>query len=179
VRRRRRRSTSVAAVGARRAVRRRRRHGGGGRRSTGLSIGGRSGIVPMLVQGVKDAAVITGGKAAANVVSRLIPMPVQGITGRVLSTSIAAVGVGFAANKFLGRDMARFAIAGALQAPIEGFVKSANIPYISPALGDDVLGDYYDSGVSGYPSVGAGNGGVAGYPNVEGVGDMADQEYYT
>lgn len=143
-----------------------------------LSIGGRSGIVPMLVQGVKDAAVITGGKAAANVVSRLIPMPVQGITGRVLSTSIAAVGVGFVANKVLGRDMARFAIAGALQAPIEGFVKSANIPYISPALGDDVLGDYYDSGVSGYPSVGAGNG-VGGYPASEGVGDMADQEYYT
>jgi hypothetical protein len=139
-------------------------------------IGGATVSSRLLVQGVKDAAVITGGKAAANVISRLIPMPVQGMTGRVLSTSIAAVGVGFAARKFLGRDMARFAIAGALQAPIEGFVKSANIPYISPALGDDVLGDYYGDGVSGYPEVGA---GVAGYPSSEGVGDMADQEYYT
>jgi hypothetical protein len=137
----------------------------------------------MLVQGVKDAAVITAGKATANVIGRLIPVPGTGMLPRVGAQAAAAVAVGFAANRFLGRDMARFAVAGALQAPIEGFAKAANIPYVSAALGDDVLGDYY--GESSVGDYGGGNSlpaggsmGDYGGGNTQGVGDSMEADYY-
>jgi hypothetical protein len=136
-------------------------------------------MVPMLIQGVKDAAVITAGKATANVIGRLIPVPGTGMLPRVGAQAAAALAVGFAANKFLGRDMARFAVAGALQAPIEGFAKAANIPYISAALGDDVLGDYYGEvgDYSGGNAIGAGVGDYSG-GNTQGVGDAMEADYY-
>jgi hypothetical protein len=169
--RRRRRSGSTAVV-ARRSVRRRGRRRSGGGLSRGVS-----GVVPMLIQGVKDAGVVTAGKATANIVGRLIPMPIQGTVGRVLSATIGAAAVGFAAQKFLGRDLARFAVAGALQAPIEGFVKAANVPYVSAALGDDVLGDYY-TGVGDY-SGGSLPSGVGDYSGGNaGVGDSMEADYY-
>jgi hypothetical protein len=133
----------------------------------------------MLIQGVKDAGVVTAGKATANIIGRLIPMPVQGTVGRVISATIGAAAVGFAAQKFLGRDMARFAVAGALQAPIEGFVKAANVPYVSAALGDDVLGDYYgESSVGDYGGGSLPAGATMGDYTGANLGDAMEASYY-
>lgn len=134
-------------------VRRRRR---GGRRGGAINM---RNIVPMLTTGVKDAVVGVGAKAAVRIIRSKSGFDAAGALGAGVELAAAAA-VGLLAGKFLGRDAARAAVQGALSAPIETFLKGANIPVVSTALGD--VGDYADSlpGVGGYPQV----PGMAGYP---------------
>ena len=122
-----------------------------------------------MIQGVKDAATITAGKAATNMVARAIPIQSGSMAVGVAKQAAAAVVVGMAARQFLGNDAARFAIAGGLTAPIEGFIKSANVPFVSAALSGDedfpMIGAWDDIGA--YPAAAALPSGVGSYPGIE------------
>lgn len=124
-------------------------------------------IVGRVIQAGQDAALIVGGKAASSFVARMIPIG-ETPPMRLAANVIAAAAVGMAAGFLLSADMSRLVMAGALVAPIESFIRSANIPVLSPALGDDVLMGYYGPGssmmgVGAYPAA-LPSAGVGAYP---------------
>lgn len=53
-----------------------------------------------------------------------------------LVETVAAIGVSLVAERVLGSDRARFVLAGGLASPLETMINQANIPVISPLLGD-------------------------------------------
>ena len=117
------------------------------------------GLMSTGMQGVKDAAGVVVGKAATRAVAGLIPFGANtGIVG-TLKQVLVAVGVGYGANKVLGREFARMVVAGGIAAPLETLVKSMGIPILSPALsaGDEAYaalgghGAYPLAGVGMYP----------------------------
>ncbi len=151
----------------------------------GFGVRSNPGVVGMVVQGAKDAGAIVGGKVAANVVARAIPLADTGAMGIVKRVGAAAL-VGFAANKFLSRDTARLMLAGGLTAVIESAARAvlpANIVAIGLAGEDaDALGAYLagieegaalgaDEALGAYlqAGVGADDNGVGAYP--EGIGE--------
>lgn len=137
--------------------RRRRRHY---RRNPGAV----RGLMQIATQGVKDAAGVVIGKAATRTVSGLIPFGANtGIVG-ALKQVVVAVGVGYGAHRFMGKDFARMVVAGGIAAPLETFVKSLNIPLLSPAL---AAGDEAYAALGAYP--------LAAYPRaLAGVADVGD-----
>lgn len=136
--------------------------------------GGLKGIFGQLQQGAIDATYIVAGKAASRIIAGFIPIGAGGVAVNLAVQAAAAVGAGWVGSQFLGRDAARLMLAGGLSGVIETFVKSLNIPFISPALGDD----FYTPGplaVGAYPQV----PGVAGYPQalMAGSSDEDDVMY--
>lgn len=151
----------------------------------GFGVRSNPGVVGLVMQGAKDAGAIVGGKVAANVVARAIPLADAGAMG-VIKRVAAAVAVGYAANKFLSRDTARLMLAGGLTAVIESAARAvlpANIVAIGLAGEDaDALGAYLagieegaalgaEEGIGAYlnAGVGADDDGFGAYP--EGIGE--------
>jgi hypothetical protein len=141
-------------------------------RTNGLgNIGG--GIVRKMTSAAKKGAVVTGGRAAVNIVSRMLPLG-QTVPMRAVSQVVATGLIGFFGEKFLGREMGELAMIGGFDALYTSLVRNFNVPVIGAALGDDVIqgyysggdiGAYYDTGRSTLP---------AGAPVGAGIGDAQD-----
>lgn len=135
------------------------------------------GILGRVVQGAKDAAYVTAGKAVSRIIADKLPAIASNADGSESTASKAIKQAGsallaaMAARQFLGADAARLALAGGLSAPIEQFIKDAGVPYLSEALSDYPLLAAYPQGSSlaAYPMVGAGLAGMpqSGYPASE------------
>lgn len=91
-------------------------------------------LMSQLRTGLKDAAAIVVGKAGARIIPTLIPgVPRTGPVG-LLVQAASAVGLGYLADRFVGRDLGRQILAGALSAPIETAVVAYRVPLLGPAL---------------------------------------------
>lgn len=121
-------------------------------------------VLKKLTGGVKDAGGILLGKAAARAIPVQFGLPKQGAIGLGVQAGVG-LAAAMLADKFLGREMGRMVLAGALSAPMETLVVSAGIPFLSPALspvsqmGD--LGAYAGTPLGVY--AGAGRRALAGY----------------
>jgi hypothetical protein len=107
-----------------------------------------SGVTGIVIQGVQDAMVLTTGKAVSNIIAGYIPaffttkdangVAVETTMGKTARKLIAATAVGVIARVVFkaGNDTARFAVAGALAAPLEEFIRPliAGVPVIGTAL---------------------------------------------
>lgn len=136
---------------------RRRKARGLFRRNPGGAVGSLMGLGK---QGLKDAAGVIVGKTATRIVSGLIPFgAATGIVG-TLKQVLVAVGVGYGANRVMGREFARMVVAGGIAAPLETLLKGLNIPVLSPALS---AGDEAYAAMGAYP--------LAAYPAALPAGD--------
>ncbi len=141
-------------------------------RTNGLgNIGG--GIVRKMTSAAKKGLVVTGGRAAVNIISRMLPLG-QSVPMRAVAQVVATGAVGFFGEKFLGRENGELAMIGGFDALYTSLVRNFNVPVIGAALGDDVIqgyysggdiGAYYDTGRSTLP---------AGSPVGTGIGDAQD-----
>lgn len=77
------------------------------------------GVVNVLVRGVKDAAVAVAGKTVGRFIGQKLPAFIPGQAGQAVNAAIAAAAIGMLGSRFLGADMARVLVQGAMQAPIE------------------------------------------------------------
>jgi hypothetical protein len=157
-----RRRRSVALV---RARPRRRTY----RRNPGFST---RGIVGQITQGAVDAAWAVSGKAAVRIVRARIGQ--EPGTPMAIATELGTGIIGAYALRRFARSAngAKMFLAGAFMAPVESVIKAANVPFISPALGDDGTVPY----ISGYVAPGEvyPGGGLAGYSAPgEGLYDQA------
>lgn len=138
--------------------RRRRRNpfGGGGR-----------GLLGQATQAGMDAVGIVTGKVASRAIPALLNLGMTGIMGVAIQAA-SAVAAGWAASK-VNRNFGRMVTAGGFAGILEGYAKLANIPVISPALGDEydaVMGSYLpgvdNDGMGRYLPAGGGLAGDAG-----------------
>lgn len=127
-------------------------------------------IVRTLQRGVQDGVAVVIGKSLVRIIPAQVKLPTTGAQGLAVQ-GLTAVGIALLAERFgLGKDFARFAAAGGFAAPIESFIKQANIPVISAGLAD------YPS-LMAYPQPARLMPGVASYPEVEyesGMGAYAE-----
>jgi len=149
------------------------------------------GILNVVVQGVTDAAIVTLGEASANILAAQIPafmketktaadgtpVTVETQAGAALRRVAAAAGVAIGAQMlFAGkRDLQRFAVAGALSAPVKNVIRPLlpTTGIFAGALssgGRNVRFAAYPASLSGYPGA-AGTAarmlgsGMRGYPS--------------
>lgn len=141
-----------------------RRHARRSRRSYRRNpIGG--GIGNLVMQSVKDTVGIVAGEAISGSVPRLVGLNQAGIVGtaaRVASGLLVAV----VAKRMVGPRMAEMIAAGTVSGEARRYIKNANIPVLSSALGDDA--EYDDLGfipgsVDGTVLPGESYAGVSGY----------------
>ena len=99
------------------------------------------GIVGMAIQGVKDAAWITVGQVANRSLLKVMPaLPatwspqMQSVAGSAIQGA-GAVAVGVASSMVVGREAARFVLAGALASALQNAIKAV-VPTAAPLLGD-------------------------------------------
>lgn len=106
-----------------------------------------------LLQGVKDAGFIIGGKASARALPTLLKLPQAGLVGLGVQLG-TAFATGLAVHKFVGRDAGRFWLAGGLTAPLETWIVAKNVPFLAPALSPGTaavqVGAYVAPGLSAY-----------------------------
>lgn len=133
-------------------------------------------IVNMIMRGLQDAGAVVAGEMGANIIANQIPMilkepgaagaaEVETKAGVLLRKVLAAAGVGVAAQMlFKGRsDIVRFAVAGALSAPIKAIVRPL-LPATGPFAGSLSAGGRlvrmaaYPGRVGAYPRLMAGMG---------------------
>jgi hypothetical protein len=86
-------------------------------------------------RGAVDAACVVGGKAAVRYAASFTSYADGSMMDSLVET-VAAIGVSMVAERVLGSDHARFVLAGGLASPLETMINQANIPVISPLLGD-------------------------------------------
>jgi hypothetical protein len=157
---RRRRSAPKATTSRRRhrvsaAPRRRRRHAISTRRAA--SHAGRvlryrrrnppnffSGLPGRLMDAGIGAVEVTLGKAGARAIPTMLKLPADGAMG-LATQLVSALVIGWLGS-MVSPNMGKMLLIGGLTAPIEAFIKGANIPVISPALAGQ---DYFS--VGGYP----------------------------
>lgn len=135
------------------------------------------GFVGFLVNGAIDATEVVLGKAGVRIVAGYLPasIPQTGAVGLALQVALAG-GLGFGAHKFVSPNAGKMVLAGGLSGVIEAFIKSLNIPVLSPALGDGT--SYYAVGaypaMSAYPALPA----LSAYPSMSGYeDDVTSAEY--
>lgn len=119
------------------------------RRNPALFGGGGRGIMAQLTQGAVDALGVVTGKAASRAIPALVGLNQTGPMGVAIQAG-AAIAAGWLGN-MVNRNFGRMALAGGLSGIVEGFIKVANIPVISAALGDEydaVMGAYVTSGAA-------------------------------
>lgn len=123
------------------------------------------GVVGILTRGVKDAAVAVAGKTVARFVGQKLPAFVPGQTGQVLNSAIVAAAIGMLGSRFVGADMARLMVQGALQAPIETALQPvlSGIGLASYPMRPR-LAAYSLPALAGYPTTPTPN--LASYPNM-------------
>jgi len=119
-------------------VRHRRRSMRRHRRNPGMKLGFGYFSVKTLLNGAIDAGEVVVGKAAARAIPNLVGLPTSDMTGLIVQ-GLSAVVVGWAGHSFISPNAGKMMLAGALSAPIESFIKSMNIPFISANLGEDVV----------------------------------------
>jgi hypothetical protein len=125
------------------------------------------GFVPMLLNGVTDAAEIIIGKAVTRTLPALIGLP-HGSPLNLLGQAVTAIGAGYLGHSFISANAGKMILAGGLAAPLEDLIKGANIPLLSPALGEEIeqiSGYSEDEAMASYPMIGA-------YP----MGEMSPEE---
>lgn len=159
-RRRRRRSTTSAKRTTRRRSYRRNPFG----------IPNTGGIVGIAKRGAVDAVGIIVGETAARFVRGKVGMEGNTVPGAIVETA-AGVALAIAVRRKFP-NAARMIAAGAIAGPMRTAIKSAHIPYISPALGDEgelpLLGGMYELGT--YDQIGAGLGdGLGAYSTEQGA----------
>lgn len=121
----------------------RRRHSRRYRRNPGL--GGSSGIVKMLVAGVKDGFVVTLGRGVTKLVASKIPFGQTSAIGTGAMQLLVGAGLAYGVRKVTKSERtAAFFLAGAASNVIQTLL--APIPVLGPAL----------SGVDSWPRVGVG-----------------------
>lgn len=136
------------------------------------------GIINFVMAGAIDATEVVLGKAGVRIVAGYLPasIPQTGAVGLAIQVALAT-GLGFGAHKFVSPNAGKMVLAGGLSGVIESFIKSLNIPILSPALGDATsyyaVGAY--PGVSAYPALPA--PGVSAYPGIS--GDVVDDLEYS
>lgn len=160
----RRRSTARKST----AVRRRRRRSTGSiklSRIKGAVYRRNPGIVGTLTRGVKDAAVAVAGKTAARFIGSKLPAIMPGQTGQVLNSAISAAAIGMIAQRFLGADMARLMVQGAMQAPVESLLSPALASIGLSAYSRGRLAAYSVPALAGYNA--APNAALASYPTAQ------------
>lgn len=94
---------------------------------------GMPSVVRQLTGGVKDAAAIVGGEAAARALPSLAKLPKEGALGLAVQGASALV-AGFLAHKAMGREVGRLVLAGGLSAPLKTAIVAAKVPFLAPAL---------------------------------------------
>lgn len=152
------------------------------RNPMGLSVGG---IKNIILGGVVDAAFGVGGKTAVRVVRSKLGFDGATTVGAAVEVATATA-IGLLSAKMLGASQARAIVQGAFMSPIENFLKAANLPFVSSALGDE--GDFagIEDGMGGYPTVTGGApvaaipsraGGLGGYPHGLGDEEVGDSVY--
>ena len=127
------------------------------------------GIIGQLQQGAIDATFVVGGKAGTRIIAGFIPVERAGAMGLAVQVA-AALAVGFLGRQ-ISPNASKMMLAGGLSAPIETFIKSMNIPFISANLGD---GEGYYA-VGSYPM---GSYPMASYPDTLSDGDVSDEAMY-
>lgn len=123
-----------------------------------------------VTDGVIDAAEVVAGKAIARTVPTLLKMPQQGAMGLAMQV-VAALAAGWL-GRMISPNASKMMLAGGLAAPVESFIKTANIPILSTALADD----FYAPGplaVGAYPLL----PGMSAYPQY-GQEEEADDMVY-
>ena len=104
-----------------------------------------SGLPGKLMDAGLGAAQVVIGKAGARAIPTMLKLPADGPMG--LATQVAAaLAMGFVGS-YLSPSAGKMLLIGGLCAPIESFIKGANIPVISSALSGQ---DYF--AVGGYPA---------------------------
>ena len=165
----RRRSTSRRRRSAASYVRARPRRRRTYRRNPGFTP---RGIIGQITQGAVDAGWAVGGKAAVRIVRARVGQE-PGTPMAILTELGTGIVGAYALRRFLrSTNGAKMFLAGAFMAPVESVIKAANVPFISPALGDDGTVPY----ISGYVAPGEvyPGGGLAGYSQQgEGLYDNA------
>ena len=130
---------------------------------------GLGGIGRKLMGAAKKGAIVTLSRAAVNIVSRFLPLG-QSVPMRVVAQVVATGAIGWAGEKFLGRETGELAMIGGFDALYTSLIRNMNVPIVGAALGDDVIqgyylggsdmGAYYDAGRSTLP---AGSPGIGEY----------------
>lgn len=117
------------------------------------------GFVGLITNGVIDAGEVVLGKAGARIVPQTLGIPTTGAMGLGVQV-LSAVVIGWLGT-FISSNASKMLLAGGLAAPVEDFLKTLNLPFIGPALGEDVVE------ISAYPQ-----GLLGAYP---GSGDLMGQ----
>lgn len=135
------------------------------------------GIMNFVLAGAIDATEVVLGKAGVRIVAGYLPasIPQTGAVGLAIQVALAT-GLGFGAHKFVSPNAGKMVLAGGLSGVIESFIKSLNIPILSPALGDATsyyAVGAYPSSVGAYPALPS---GMSAYPGISGD-DVTDAEY--
>jgi len=133
-------------------------------------LGSGRGIIGNVVSGFVDAGWLLAGEAGTNVVSGFIPLDKTGPMGLVVKVA-SAVAVSWLAKR-ISPNASKMALAGGLASVIRGPVKAANIPLLSPNLGDLYDESGYAVGAGAYPMLPA---GVGAYP--QGLGEEEDEAF--
>lgn len=103
------------------------------------------------MNGVTDAAEVVAGKAAARAIPNLVGLDTAGPLGLAVQ-GLSALVVGWVGHSFISHNAGKMMLAGGLAAPLESFVKSMNIPFISANLGEDTV---EIDGMNAYPQLSA------------------------
>lgn len=91
------------------------------------------------------AVEVTLGKAGARALPTMLKLPADGAMG-LATQVVSALAIGWLGS-MLSPNAGKMLLIGGLTAPIESFIKGANIPVISPALSGQ---DYF--AVGAYPA---------------------------
>lgn len=134
---------------------------------------GLNGLIGRLTAGVTNGGAVIVGKLGARVLPQMMGLPQAGIAG--IATQL---GAGIAVSMLVDRVSPRhgpFVLAGAMASIEESLLKKANIPVLSPALGDeaDLLAAYPmgTPGLSAYPEVGSYPQLAGGYGGMQEMGE--------
>lgn len=156
-RRRSRKRSHRTAVARRRsnppAARRRRSSKRGKRRGFRRNPPMMRGLIGTLIEGAKGGALVVGGKAVSRIVPALIGIQPVGPLGLVVQTGVG--GLAFVLlDKVAGRGISMPFLYGVFANAIESLARSANLPVLSPGLGDETelysLAGYSPEQLSGY-----------------------------
>lgn len=151
---------------ARRHTTGRRRHSHRGIRRNPMT----RGIGAALLDGAKGGALVVGGKIVARAVPQFIGVTPVGPLGLAVQT--VAGGAGYLLlSRFGGRELARPFLYGVFANAFESIIRGANVPVLSPSLGDETelhaLAGYVPAAVAAREAR-----GIAGYvPERVGMGD--------
>jgi hypothetical protein len=105
-------------------------------------------MIGEVIGAVGGAVAVVGGKVASRALPALVGFNQTGVAGVAAQAASGYVSA-WLANK-LKPGLGKLVLIGAFAGIVEGFIKGANIPVVSPALGD-----YYDHAMGMWLEAGA------------------------